>query len=194
MSPDEFPGGPVDLFDADDLASQALPYADVFNPQSLNKYGYTFNNPLRYTDPNGHCVDGISTWACVAAAVAVVAIVYAVHELVEKAKEKEKEITEAGDEMRRCNGDSTCDNQKAAENYNQTRQSATGEMVVRTAVTTDPLINAALKKQLRDLKEQQEAKKNADEKKKKKREAEERRKKQEEEKKKKEEGEPPETE
>lgn len=55
MQPDEFPGGPVDLFDVDDPASQALPYADITDPQSLNKYTYTYNNPLRYTDPNGHC-------------------------------------------------------------------------------------------------------------------------------------------
>ena len=25
------------------------------NPQSLNRYSYTLNNPLRYTDPTGHC-------------------------------------------------------------------------------------------------------------------------------------------
>jgi RHS repeat-associated protein len=36
MQPDEFPGGPVDLFDIDDPASQALPYADINDPQSLN--------------------------------------------------------------------------------------------------------------------------------------------------------------
>ncbi len=24
------------------------------NPQSLNRYAYTLNNPLRYTDPTGH--------------------------------------------------------------------------------------------------------------------------------------------
>ena len=24
------------------------------NPQSLNRYAYTLNNPLRYTDPSGH--------------------------------------------------------------------------------------------------------------------------------------------
>lgn len=29
-------------------------YADQTNPQSLNKYQYSFNNPLRYVDPNGH--------------------------------------------------------------------------------------------------------------------------------------------
>ena len=25
------------------------------NPQSLNRYSYVYNNPLRYTDPYGHC-------------------------------------------------------------------------------------------------------------------------------------------
>ena len=31
-----------------------LPYADILNPQSLNKYQYAYNNPLRYNDPTGH--------------------------------------------------------------------------------------------------------------------------------------------
>ena len=54
MQSDEFPGGPVDLFETDDPSSQALPYADIKDPQSLNKYSYTYNNPLRYVDPDGH--------------------------------------------------------------------------------------------------------------------------------------------
>jgi len=29
---------------------------DPANPQSLNRYSYTLNNPLKYTDPTGHCV------------------------------------------------------------------------------------------------------------------------------------------
>ena len=45
----------MDLFEADDPASQALPYADITDPQSLNKFSYTYNNPLRYVDPDGHC-------------------------------------------------------------------------------------------------------------------------------------------
>ena len=28
------------------------------DPQSLNRYTYTLNNPLRYTDPSGHCIPG----------------------------------------------------------------------------------------------------------------------------------------
>ncbi len=55
LQPDEFAGGPVDAFSSNDPAPPAsLPYADITNPQSLNKYAYTYNNPLRYTDPNGH--------------------------------------------------------------------------------------------------------------------------------------------
>jgi RHS repeat-associated protein len=26
------------------------------NPQALNKYSYVYNNPVRYTDPTGHCI------------------------------------------------------------------------------------------------------------------------------------------
>jgi RHS repeat-associated protein len=57
MQPDEFKGGPVDAFDGETGPPGPLPYANIFNPQSLNKYSYTYNNPLRYTDPNGHCAE-----------------------------------------------------------------------------------------------------------------------------------------
>jgi RHS repeat-associated protein len=58
LSPDEFTGGPVDAFSASDpLPPGPLPYALITNPQSLNKYSYTWNNPLRYTDPDGHFID-----------------------------------------------------------------------------------------------------------------------------------------
>jgi len=32
-----------------------LPYADITDPQTLNKYVYVRNNPLRFVDPDGHC-------------------------------------------------------------------------------------------------------------------------------------------
>jgi RHS repeat-associated protein len=48
-SPDEFTGGPDELFDfADNAADNPTFYADLTNPQSLNKYHYSYNNPLRY--------------------------------------------------------------------------------------------------------------------------------------------------
>lgn len=57
-SPDEFTGGPDALFDfVDDAADNPTFYADLTNPQSLNKYQYTYNNPLNMVDPDGHCPD-----------------------------------------------------------------------------------------------------------------------------------------
>ena len=36
---------------------------DPANPQSLNRYSYVYNNPLRYTDPSGHFTDDqIKEW------------------------------------------------------------------------------------------------------------------------------------
>jgi RHS repeat-associated protein len=56
VSPDEFTGGPDELFDfADNASDNPTFYADLTNPQSLNKYQYTYNNPLNLTDPTGHC-------------------------------------------------------------------------------------------------------------------------------------------
>ena len=54
-SPDEFTGGPTALHSFTAAASSnPTIYADVTNPQSLNKYQYTFGNPLAYVDPDGH--------------------------------------------------------------------------------------------------------------------------------------------
>jgi len=55
-SPDEFSNGPRELLAVSEGNSQkpALAYADVFAPQSMNKYQYCLNNPFRYIDPNGH--------------------------------------------------------------------------------------------------------------------------------------------
>jgi RHS repeat-associated protein len=54
-SPDEFTGGPDELYDFADVASDnPIFYADLTDPQSLNKYQYCYNNPLTTVDPDGH--------------------------------------------------------------------------------------------------------------------------------------------
>jgi RHS repeat-associated protein len=76
-SPDEFKGGIVDPFTGQDIETNtAIPYADITDPQTLNKYAYVRNNPLRYIDPHGHCFwdlcigEGIGLYAAGTAAVA----------------------------------------------------------------------------------------------------------------------------
>jgi hypothetical protein len=54
-SPDEFKGGFDGLDGQAAFAAGPIPYADIGDPQTLNKYVYVRNNPLRYVDPNGHC-------------------------------------------------------------------------------------------------------------------------------------------
>ncbi|HSA91800.1 MAG TPA: RHS repeat-associated core domain-containing protein, partial [Terriglobales bacterium] len=79
LQPDEFAGGPVDAFSANDpLPDFPLPCADITNPQSLNKYAYTYNNPLRYTDPNGHCVWDLCTAEALVIVTGTVAVTTAV--------------------------------------------------------------------------------------------------------------------
>jgi RHS repeat-associated protein len=48
------------------------------NPQALNRYSYVLNAPTRYTDPTGHCIDGISTAFCVGALLVGALVVSAV--------------------------------------------------------------------------------------------------------------------
>ncbi len=58
-SPDEFKGGIVDPVSGKDIETNAaLPYADITDPQTLNKYAYVRNNPLRFVDPDGHDLAG----------------------------------------------------------------------------------------------------------------------------------------
>jgi RHS repeat-associated protein len=45
---------------------------DPANPQDLNRYSYVRNNPVRYTDPTGHCIFGVDTLVCIAVGGAVV--------------------------------------------------------------------------------------------------------------------------
>ena len=45
---------------SDDLEVNPTFYAELFAPQSLNKYQYCLNNPLRFVDPDGHQPEAIA--------------------------------------------------------------------------------------------------------------------------------------
>ncbi len=62
-SADEFKGGNVDPFTGLDILKPGpVMYADINDPQTLNKYGYVRNSPLRYVDPDGHCATVMNCW------------------------------------------------------------------------------------------------------------------------------------
>ena len=55
ISPDEFKGGAIEsgILGSGHPEKQALFYADTTDPQTLNKYQYCLNSPLRYVDQDG---------------------------------------------------------------------------------------------------------------------------------------------
>jgi RHS repeat-associated protein len=44
----------------------AKTFQSPINPQSLDRYSYGLNNPIKYNDPTGNCVDGMTTPICIA--------------------------------------------------------------------------------------------------------------------------------
>ena len=60
-TPDEWAGGIVDPFTGGQVGVPGpLPYADITDPQTINKYAYVRNNPLRYVDPDGHDLEEVA--------------------------------------------------------------------------------------------------------------------------------------
>ena len=61
-SPDEFTGGPDEMFDFVEAAAENPTfYGDLTQPQSLNKYQYCLNNSLSFVDPDGHQNQALTT-------------------------------------------------------------------------------------------------------------------------------------
>ena len=38
---------------------------ELHNPLAFDRYSYAYNNPIRYRDSSGHCIDGVTTIACI---------------------------------------------------------------------------------------------------------------------------------
>jgi RHS repeat-associated protein len=50
---------------------------DVYNPQSMNRYSYVYNNPIRYSDPSGHCPQCVTIAAGAVIGAVAGAVLYA---------------------------------------------------------------------------------------------------------------------
>ena len=75
--------------------------ADTITPQqqgvqAWDRYAYTNNNPVRFTDPTGHCIDGISTIFCAMAIGAVIGATVSTIGYVAIASLTGQEITAGG--------------------------------------------------------------------------------------------------
>jgi RHS repeat-associated protein len=60
--------------------AEPVPYAKLENPQSLNLYGYVYNNPLSTADKDGHCIWDGCVVEVVATVVAVGLAVKGIHD------------------------------------------------------------------------------------------------------------------
>jgi RHS repeat-associated protein len=58
--------GPMGRFVSADWAAvpAAVPYASLGDPQTLNLYSYTRNNPMARADANGHCLKAADNESC----------------------------------------------------------------------------------------------------------------------------------
>jgi len=66
------------------------------DPESLNAYSYSEDNPIIKSDPTGRCVDGVSTIACVIAVTALVAIIASQAAILYGAYTNHPQIVSAG--------------------------------------------------------------------------------------------------
>ncbi len=90
-----------------------VPYAKFGDPQTLNLYDYGKNSPVSFRDPNGHCVDGVTTWLCAAIVVAAVAATaVAIHSAYTSLKklivDDAKAADKAGKDMQACQNGGAC--------------------------------------------------------------------------------------
>ena len=65
---------------------EAIPYGELSNPQSLNRYAYVKNNPTTLTDPDGHCDIDAEQHNWVWCAAHAIGFTQTVHEQAEDAR------------------------------------------------------------------------------------------------------------